>query len=401
MIFKKMIIAQIFVFLMCLFSQAQDIDAYFVSGISNRAENKSKEYVTPGDRAYIIGNQDGSFPDMGGHVKGEMGGLWVHPIKMMDGFWLNISDNRSGESIWVTNAEKFINYPFGNKLVYPEPLNKMEITRFQFCPDGQAGIVIEYTLKNLSDGAKDLTLEFAVKTDISPVWFSKEIGIEDSEDIAEWNASQDAFTAKDDQHPWHIMWGSSQKAIFHSISNEIKLPENTKGKGVKASSSYNVKLPSKKSASIVFVVTGSNHNPQEAASVYESLQRNYTTLLKQKKEHYRTILQQTKITIPDKSLQQVFDWVKINTAWLVRTVPEIGTGLTAGYMEYPWWFGCDNTYSLQAVLATGNMELAKQTLRLLYTKSKETNGNGRIVHEISTNGGISNKGNTQETAHFL
>ncbi len=29
---------------------------------------------------------------MGGHVPGEMGGLWVHPIKLIDGFWVRVTD---------------------------------------------------------------------------------------------------------------------------------------------------------------------------------------------------------------------------------------------------------------------------------------------------------------------
>ena len=31
----------------------------------------------------------------------------------------------------------------------------------------------------------------------------------------------------------------------------------------------------------------------------------------------------------------------------------------------------------------------------------KANGNGRIVHEVTTNGGVSNPGNTQETAQFI
>ena len=59
------------------------------------------------------------------------------------------------------------------------------------------------------------------------------------------------------------------------------------------------------------------------------------------------------------------------------------------------------TYSLQALTATGDFELAKQTLRLLKNQSMKTNGNGRIVHEITTDGAVSNPGNTQETAQFV
>ena len=43
-------------------------------------------YVTAGDRVYMVGHQTGTFPELGWHVKGEMGGIWLHPIKLMDGF---------------------------------------------------------------------------------------------------------------------------------------------------------------------------------------------------------------------------------------------------------------------------------------------------------------------------
>src|SRR5947209_15281143 len=57
--------------------------------------------------------------------------------------------------------------------------------------------------------------------------------------------------------------------------------------------------------------------------------------------------------------------------------------------------------TLQALAATGDFELAKQTLRLLKDQSLKANGNGRIVHEVTTNGVVSNSGNTQETAQFI
>ncbi len=46
----------------------------------------SSKQMTPGNHAYCVGFQDGTFPDMGWHIKGEMGGLWAHPIKLLDGF---------------------------------------------------------------------------------------------------------------------------------------------------------------------------------------------------------------------------------------------------------------------------------------------------------------------------
>lgn len=54
--------------------------------IEGKTEYLPSPYVTAGDRLYMVGHQDGSFPEIGWHIPGEMGGIWDHPIKLMDGF---------------------------------------------------------------------------------------------------------------------------------------------------------------------------------------------------------------------------------------------------------------------------------------------------------------------------
>jgi len=44
-----------------------------------------------------------------------MGGLWMLPIKLLDGFWMKLSDEDSGLKNWLMEAKEFINYPYGNK----------------------------------------------------------------------------------------------------------------------------------------------------------------------------------------------------------------------------------------------------------------------------------------------
>jgi glycogen debranching enzyme len=91
----------------------------------------------------------------------------------------------------------------------------------------------------------------------------------------------------------------------------------------------------------------------------------------------------------------------VNTDWLIQDSGAYGRGLTAGLPEYPWWFGCDNCYALQGVLAMGETKLCRDTLELILAYSEKHNGNGRILHEVTTGGVCVNPGNTQETAHFL
>ena len=47
-------------------------------------------YVTAGNRVYAVGHQDGTFPDLGWHVTGEMGGIVV-VSRLKQPFWRSLS----------------------------------------------------------------------------------------------------------------------------------------------------------------------------------------------------------------------------------------------------------------------------------------------------------------------
>lgn len=381
-----------------LLAAQDDYATSVMAGISNHGHNGGEPYVAAGDRASLIGTQDGSFPDLGDHVPGEMGGLWVHPIKLIDGFWATVSDSVTGQAVALSKSTEFINYPYGNRLRYGPVLDGVEIERFQFSPDGQAGVIVQYTFTNSADRQRRLTFQLSVKTDLSPVWFSDKLGIKDAPDTVAWETSKSFFFARDTRHPWFAVWGAIPPAGAERMVDPE--PVATHGLGVTAASRHSLSVDPYGTATLTFVFAGSPTARKSAENTYAFLARNHASLLSRKQAHYATLLDKARIRIPDRRLQEVYNWVKVNAEWLVRDVPGIGRGLGGGFMEYPWWFGTE-TYSLQALLEAGNADLAKQTLRLLKTQSDKANGNGRIVHEVTTNGGLSNPGNTQETAQFI
>ena len=345
----------------------------------------------------MIGTQDGNFPDMGDHVPGEMGGLWLHPIKLIDGFRAEIRDTMTGQMAALSKSTEFRNYPYGSRISYGPVLDSLEIERFQFSPDGQPGLIVQYTFTNAAHRKRSLGFQLTVKTDVSPVWFSDRLGITDARDTVSWQGRRNHYLAWDVQHPWFAVWGAPNSGARPVVDPE---PLPTRGMGVSAASRHSISIPPRGMASLTLIFAGSATSRTAAESAYVHLARHQAKLLQKKRARYTSILERARITIPDQRLQQVYNWVKVNTEWLVREVPGIGRGLGAGLMEYPWWFGTE-TYSLQALLATGEFDLAKQTLRLLKNQSMKANGNGRIVHEVTTNGAVSNLGNTQETAQFI
>ena len=374
------------------------VDPYF-NGVNSLGKMSQNPYLTAGDKSYIVGTQNGLFPDIGKHVQGEMGGIWTHPIKLADGFWLKIVDTDNNDEKWLSDSEDFITYPFGNTFIYAPVFNGIDVVRFQFAPDEIQGVIIEYVITNLSETERNLNIDFLLKTDISPVWFSTENNIFDYPDIIRWDKENGLFTARDSINHWFAVWGSSNEVKSYSL--EGKEPFFTKGNGKTGLISSVLKLAQKEQTAITYVVTGSLKDEQEALSKFHALMDQRESLLEKKKDRYKDILRRSKLTIPDNTLETAYNWVKINTRWLEMDLHGYGKFLGAGAIEYPWLFGCDNSYALQGVLATGNFELAKSTLTILKNVSEKVNGNGQIIHEMSSNGFVYNTGNTQETAHFI
>lgn len=371
-------------------------------------------YVCAGNRTYIIGTQDGDFPDFGHHQPDEMGGLWNHPIKLLDGFWLHLSTWAEGTAgsggaassaasagRWLDKAATFHNYPYYNRFTYSLPEMGVEAERHQFCPDDEEGFVITYTLRDTTGKGSKLLTRFVAHTDLSPVWFSEQGGIVGSEDEGEYDSVDGVFRARDRANPWFVQFGSDAPCIEAEHSREALGPRVTAGQGMSAALAYAVDIPAGGQAQLRFFIAGSCTSAEAAKGTYAKLAAEHAALLEGKRVRYERLLGKAAVSIPDAKLQYVFDWVKFHTDWLVREVPGIGRGLGAGLPEYPWWFGCDNSYALLGLLPVGQQQLALETSDLIRTFSEQMNGNGRIIHELTTAGLIVNPGNTQETPHYI
>ena len=111
----------------------------------------NRRYVASGDRAYELGSEDGRYPAMGFHTRGEMGGIWTPPIKLLDGIWFGVNGT------WIGPATSFTS-GFGHvQMTLPQattgPANNLQITRTDFVPDGRRAVEIGLTLHLPVDGS--------------------------------------------------------------------------------------------------------------------------------------------------------------------------------------------------------------------------------------------------------
>ncbi|CAN5336080.1 hypothetical protein BH10BAC4_BH10BAC4_09560 [soil metagenome] len=367
-----------------------------VPSIKGNPEYLKSPYVTAGDRLYMIGFQDGTFPDMGFHTPGEMGGIWNHPIKLMDGFDVELKDN-AGTITHLEKADTFTNYPFGNEHIYHISSLNVDVTRFQFVPDTTQGIIVEYAIKNIGNTNKDLTFTFNGSVDLLPAWLAERINISDGKDLLSYDETSKAVIGKDSLNEWFVAFGSTMPLVTNLNS---KTSLNKKGNGRSGSFSISFLLAAGETMIIPVYIAGSYHSKEESLKTLQLLRSSSEALLTSKKERYKKIEETARIVIPNKKIQEMYTWSKYTTDWLVRNVPGTGNGLGAGLPDYPWWFGCDNEYSIQGILCIGQPGLVKNTLLTLQNISEKTNDNGRIIHEASSNGVVYNPGNMNETPQF-
>ena len=350
-------------------------------------------FVTAGDRVYMVGHQDGSFPDLGWHIKGEMGGIWNHPIKLMDGFEIQISDG--SDSLGLDKAVSFTNYPFANMHKFEWPDKNIEIERWQFVPDSQQGMVVQLVIKNNGPERK-VKVKFTGISDLRPTWLGERTNMVDGKDKAEYDENIEAWKVKDELNDWYTIFGSELSFENNSNSASNETTDNTTSSSVEDV----VFLFANEKHVVNYFIAGSYTSESDAIMTFNDIKDNFEGYFKSKRNRYAQLAQMSKLTIPDKKMEQAFEWLKYNCDWLIRDVPEVGRGITAGIPDYPWWFGVDSEYALKGYMAIGQKDIVHETIALLDSVSNAVNGNGMIIHEMSSNGTVFNHGNINETPQF-
>lgn len=360
------------------------------------------QYVCANEKVKLIGGIDGYFPDFGHHLENEMGGLWLYPVKLLDGFWMHFTDHSAKTVACYMKADEFDNYPHKNEFSYGGGLGHTTVTakRTQIAPEGLKGIKVTYEFVNNGAARAECSTEFLARVNLRPVWLAEELSIYDGEkDEIAYLEEADCYLAKDCANPWYAAI-ACEPACDERKTGDYFGPEYTKGNGVSCVMAHHFCLEPGAKQVITFYIAGSDCEREEALEQLEKL-RGDADFEKEKADKYAQLVKRCRIHVGDAEFENIFDWVKVNTDWLILDHDKFGRGLMAGLPEYPWWFGCDSFYSLQGILGMGDFTLCRDTLKLLLEYSENVNGNGRIVHEILPDGYCPNPGNTQETAHFV
>ena len=102
--------------------------------LSETSRLSDRRSLVVGDRAYAMSTADGLYPAAGWHIRGEMGGVWTPPVKLVDGVWLRLADQWLGDPDGAAATETTAGWGY-TKTSY-EPVGNVTVRRTDFVPDG-------------------------------------------------------------------------------------------------------------------------------------------------------------------------------------------------------------------------------------------------------------------------
>ena len=76
---------------------AAGVNAAPGSELTETTRLADRRSLVVGDRAYAMSTADTLYPAAGWHIRGEMGGVWTPPIKLVDGVWFRLADRWLGD----------------------------------------------------------------------------------------------------------------------------------------------------------------------------------------------------------------------------------------------------------------------------------------------------------------
>jgi hypothetical protein len=336
-----------------------------------------------GRKLYEIGAMDGTFPPVG-RLLGDEGGIWAHPLKLMDGFQYRIQED-DYQPWTLNNCRDFVHQFASCTFSYSE--NDLRVTRQDFVVEEMPALFSKLTVRNLTDQPRQLTVEFSGFINIRPSWRS---GLENDLDILEYRDGY--ITAFDNGMPeLRVLFGSERQPEFHKLhGNEGIL-------------SYPMHLSENGDAELLFLISAAHKSSiREAQSQFQSILSNSDTLLAQKEASYRErILDGVQFQCDDQFLNQAFLCAKANLVMMSADLRpySVAPYLLTGIPLYARLFGNDVSYSIPGAVSGGFREMARGSLECLarYTEQQL----GRVPHEVSSSGTIVGPGNSQETPQFV
>ncbi len=422
---------------------AADRPAKAPTGLSETTRLAERRFVTTGDRLYEVGAEDATYPATGWHIRGEMGGFWTPPIKLLDGLWF------AADGQWL-KATRFETNPGYARMELAGP-NGLRAHRVDVVPDGGRAALVGLTF---TGGPQRLTLTVNAHSELLSAypwgWTTPNQAAFNLPDTGAFVDGRNLLfqetgtppVAGAPAHDWAALVGSTITPDNHRLGPNFRGPQDPAvicgdptpavcddgpfGKGTGGELTYTLDL-AHGDRTVWFAVAGSDQGVSPASTELDRALADPAGALARKVASRATVAAHSRVDLPgDPLLARSVEWSKQNLADSVQEArnlrlfashegkeypPPAGTlpvarWVGAGWPDYPWIFATDGEYTAFASVASGQFDPIKGHLRALRDISDIVNArSGKVVHEVTPDGQVyfganSDPGNTDETAKF-
>jgi len=306
--------------------------------MSGRGAIRQGFYTITSPTSYLTGAVGGGFPPLGQHIRGEMGGYWYPPVKVLGGFECTVDSVKVEEGVlqgfrygytWVTHLFKLPGFSVKRHVSLRG--NTLEV---------------RYTC---GDCGRPLTLSLYTSR------------------VASWNTDLSfGLTLRNRGGTVHLNWRANSVSVEGRVSP-------VRGRLVSAGGGRLVY----KGIGEVCVELEVRRPPPRMERI---------------EDHYSTCTSHPKI------YGDVYSRAMRNLLSLARADP-LGVYFSAGHPEFPWLFGVDTCYVVEQTRFAGFGWLRGAALRSLL--SNRDSRVGLIPHEVTHGGEIYNPGDLEETPFFI
>lgn len=327
-------------------------------------------YFLSHDQAYVVASIGGAITPYGAeHLPGRMGGVWMHPLRVLHGWELR----SNGKTLIAHTC-----HVHAHHVVQHYTLDTLAITVTTQLVPARTALHVHIVVANIGDVAWHGDVMAVLALDWHGCWYG---GQSDSQLSVDMQGHQVWMQAATPQlHGWGVLHGHAAMTWqAHALGVSAALGGTL---APRESQEY--------AWTLVVSHTSMAHARQQLTQCSTAL-----LLPPQAIEHTGG----PRLESTDAELWRAWQLATHNMRLLVADYPDLPPYLLAGIPEYPQLFGCDTTYSIPGMMAAGMADTAKSALLGLAQYAQRACG--RVPHEVTTNGRVFHPGNAQETPQFV
>lgn len=329
-----------------------------------------------GKRIYAITTIGGATHPFGEwHLRGKMGGVWAHPLRVLDGWTLTLEAYGATTPLdHATHCDLF-----GAYVTRHFPVGDLALEWTEFAAEDQPHYYATLLARNNGVAPVEATVSLRAETDLRFCWFGGVAPAEPELRIL----------------PDGVAWRAPGAYAGVTVTLTSATPARWDIAGRTVQARFPLTLQPGEALALQWRLAVQRDDAPPPGNVLRAA----VDAMSAKIALYRSMAGEMRLETPDHDVNRFWQVARQNVRMLTADYrPALAPYLLAGLPEYPQLFGCDTAYSVPGVVAGGFADIARSALEELGRYAWRACS--RVPHEITTNGRVYHPGNIQETPQF-